>query len=231
MACTWLCVSNPWPARLDCPSADDDSGVHAVPRVQCVSGRQGAGAAGSRHRPARWEPLVGVRRCCAVLPCLAVLSFCKGSACGVLLGSRCPALYACAARAAPCTKNLPRRCCGSPLHAGQQGGRGGGGGASISEQGRELLRELQKEGLGDHILLLRLYEVNCRAPAGQGKLALAALNQTWCLQPRGVWQASTRRTQHMCWASLPTCLGVPMCRSFAAYYSYLAGVAGGGCLH
>ncbi|PRW39269.1 pre-mRNA-splicing factor ATP-dependent RNA helicase PRP1 [Chlorella sorokiniana] len=41
---------------------------------------------------------------------------------------------------------------------GQQGGRGGGGGPPISEQGRELLKELQKEGLGDHILLLRLYE-------------------------------------------------------------------------
>lgn len=43
--------------------------------------------------------------------------------------------------------------------AGQQGGRGGGGGPSISDQGRQLLKELQKEGLGDHILLLRLYEV------------------------------------------------------------------------
>ncbi|KAI7837808.1 hypothetical protein COHA_008436 [Chlorella ohadii] len=46
---------------------------------------------------------------------------------------------------------------------GQQGGRGGGGGPSISEQGRELLKELQQEGLGDHILLLRLYEASLGA--------------------------------------------------------------------
>ena len=42
---------------------------------------------------------------------------------------------------------------------GQPGkGRGGGGGPGISPQGRELLGELMQEGLGDHILLLRLYE-------------------------------------------------------------------------
>lgn len=48
-----------------------------------------------------------------------------------------------------------------PAAAGQQGGRGGGGGPAISAQGRELLKELQQEGLGDHILLLRLYEASC----------------------------------------------------------------------
>jgi ATP-dependent RNA helicase DHX8/PRP22 len=47
---------------------------------------------------------------------------------------------------------------------GQQQGKGrepgaGSGGPGISPQGRELLRELMQEGLGDHILLLRLYEV------------------------------------------------------------------------
>lgn len=54
-------------------------------------------------------------------------------------------------------------------NAGQQGGRGGGGGPSISEQGRELLKELQQEGLGDHILLLRLYEASCGAVQWAGR--------------------------------------------------------------
>ncbi len=53
--------------------------------------------------------------------------------------------------------------------AGQQGGRGGGGGPSISEQGRELLKELQQEGLGDHILLLRLYEASLGAVQWTGQ--------------------------------------------------------------
>lgn len=50
--------------------------------------------------------------------------------------------------------------------AGQQGGRGAQGGPTISPQGRELLKELMQEGLGDHVLLLRLYEV-CGDWAGE----------------------------------------------------------------
>ncbi|KAL4856425.1 putative pre-mRNA-splicing factor ATP-dependent RNA helicase DEAH4 [Chlorella vulgaris] len=40
----------------------------------------------------------------------------------------------------------------------QQGGGGRGAPAGISDQGRALLKELMADGLGDHILLLRLYE-------------------------------------------------------------------------
>ncbi|EFN54077.1 hypothetical protein CHLNCDRAFT_136192 [Chlorella variabilis] len=41
---------------------------------------------------------------------------------------------------------------------GGGGGGGGGGAPAISAAGRQLLQELMQEGLGDHILLLRLYE-------------------------------------------------------------------------
>jgi ATP-dependent RNA helicase DHX8/PRP22 len=46
------------------------------------------------------------------------------------------------------------------VRAGQKEGRGRGGdaGPGISAHGRQLLGELQQEGLGDHMLLLRLYE-------------------------------------------------------------------------
>lgn len=59
------------------------------------------------------------------------------------------------------TLRAPRPRPPSPASAGKDGGRGSGsgGGPAISAQGRELLTELMQEGLGDHVLLLRLYEV------------------------------------------------------------------------
>lgn len=44
--------------------------------------------------------------------------------------------------------------------AQQQGGRGGGGAPALSPHGRQLLNDLMQEGLGDHVMLLRLYEVS-----------------------------------------------------------------------
>lgn len=66
----------------------------------------------------------------------------------------CSLCGSCSATPVSCP-HIPLRC----LRAGQQRGRQQGG-PTISPQGRQLLKELQQEGMGDHILLLRLYEVS-----------------------------------------------------------------------
>jgi hypothetical protein len=40
------------------------------------------------------------------------------------------------------------------------------GAAPISEAGRKMLTDLMREGLGDHVLLLRLYQVSCLCMRG-----------------------------------------------------------------
>ena len=48
--------------------------------------------------------------------------------------------------------------------AAAEGGRGGGQGGGATPEGRALLEALLGEGLGDHVLLLRLYQACPSAP-------------------------------------------------------------------
>ncbi len=72
-------------------------------------------------------------------------------------------------------------------HAGGPPGRGGGGGGGRGPSAR--LRELVAEGLGDHVLLLRLWDE--WAGAGCSKEALRELG----LDPRGMGFARDVRRQ------------------------------------
>lgn len=64
---------------------------------------------------------------------------------------------------------------------GQQQGKGGTYPSSISDEGRSLLKELMRDGFGDHILLLKLYQA----------WASSGYNHEWC-KSMGVDQRSMR---------------------------------------
>ncbi len=76
-----------------------------------------------------------------------------------------PSLPCCRRSAALPPRTLPWLAAGEQHgQQAQQRGQGPGrgrGGSGLSPSGKRLLQELMKEGLGDHVLFLRMFQVRC----------------------------------------------------------------------
>lgn len=146
----------------------------------------------------RWLECAGAAQCCHALQSLAFARNRQTACCWepgarhFMLAPHVPLLH---------KQTLPRRCCFSP--ARRPAGRARRRGRAVHKRtGPRAAEGAAKGGAGGPYPAAAPVrgELPPSSWPGQGKLALAVLNQTWCLQPRGVWQASTRHMQHMCWA-------------------------------